>query len=296
MSRAACCVAALALSGCGGYAGFTLPAQPGGDLGLAFQFDESPAPVLADSAGDALNPSVVSGSGLTNLYSVYSSGVWTTAAAASSDGRQWQPQGAVLRPDAATWEGNYIAANGAALSDGGRVLYWYVAGPRNAGSIGLARAQAGSLQFEKRARPVLSHGPFDSWDERAVADPYVIREGDYLYMYYLGQDRAQPPQQRIGVARSRDGIAWEKLRSNPILTPGPPGAFDEAGDGEPAVWHSHGFYWMLFTGRNFSERRRLGLARSTRWRSLDAARRRFQRRFGVGFAGDLRPYCLGGWR
>jgi hypothetical protein len=42
-----------------------------------------------------------------------------------------------------------------------------------------------------------------------------------------------------------------------------PNSFDEAGDGEPAVWQSHGYYWMLFTGRDFSEIRRLGLARST---------------------------------
>ena len=31
---------------------------------------------------------------------------------------------------------------------------------------------------------------------------------------------------------------------------------------EPAVWTSHGYYWMLYTGRDRSEIRRLGLARS----------------------------------
>ena len=34
-------------------------------------------------------------------------------------------------------------------------------------------------------------------------------------MYYLGMDRAR--RQRLGVARSRDGIAWVKLRSSPVL-------------------------------------------------------------------------------
>jgi sucrose-6-phosphate hydrolase SacC (GH32 family) len=77
-------------------------------------------------------------------------------------------------------------------------------------------------------------------------------------MYYLGQDRAV--RQRIGLARSTDGIHWEKLRSNPVLD------LDldhEAGLGEPAVWQSDGFYWMLVTVRNFDETRYLGLARST---------------------------------
>jgi len=104
---------------------------------------------------------------------------------------------------------------------------------------------------------VLDYGPVGSFDERAVADPYVIRIDPYFYMYYLGQDRAV--RQRIGFARSRDGVHWEKLRSNPVLEPGE----NDAGLGEPAVWQSHGLYWMLFTVRNFDETRHLALARST---------------------------------
>jgi len=49
-----------------------------------------------------------------------------------------------------------------------------------------------------------------------------------------GQDRAR--RQRLGVARSGDGVHWTKLRRNPILELGEPGAFDEEGLGEPAVW------------------------------------------------------------
>ena len=96
-----------------------------------------------------------------------------------------------------------------------------------------------------------------AWDERAVADPYVIRIEPYFYMYYLGQDRAV--RQRIGVARSGDGVHWEKLRANPLVEMDE----EEAGIGEPAVWQSHGFYWMLYTVRDFAENRCLRLARST---------------------------------
>src|SRR5207249_10820227 len=86
-----------------------------------------------------------------------------------------------------------------------------------------------------------------------------------------GQDRAR--RQRLGVARSRDGVMWEKLRSNPVLGLGEALAFDEEGLGEPAVWISSGSYWMLYTGRDRAENRRLGLARSTdgvHWRKLPA--------------------------
>ena len=79
-------------------------------------------------------------------------------------------------------------------------------------------------------------------------------------MYYLGMDRAR--RQRLGIARSPDGIAWEKLVSNPILELGASAAFDEMGLGEPAVWSSGGSYWMLYTGRARGEKRRIGLAKS----------------------------------
>jgi predicted GH43/DUF377 family glycosyl hydrolase len=105
-----------------------------------------------------------------------------------------------------------------------------------------------------------------------VGDPYVIRAGGAFYMFFLGQDRAR--RQRIGIARSVDGIQWTKLRSNPILELGETGRFDENGLGEPAVWLSHGRYWMLYTGRDRFENRRLGLAFSTdgsRWRRFSAS-------------------------
>lgn len=252
-------------SGCGRYADFKLPAAAGGDPNLTFAFEARPEPVLSDGV-DALNPSVVAG--LTNLYSVFDGHTWRTARASSGDGIAWRKQGVVLEPDPHTWEGSYSAANGSALlMDGGEIWYWYEAGPKEGKRIGLARG------FRKEPGPVLSYGPYMSWDERAVADPYVLRVGPGFYLYYLGQDRAVPPRQRLGVARSSDGVHWEKLRANPILEAGEPGAFDESGVGEPAVWQSHGFYWMLYTGRDRSECRRLGLARSTDgvgWRKLPA--------------------------
>jgi predicted GH43/DUF377 family glycosyl hydrolase len=276
MKRAAPLAAVLFLAGCGRYANFTLPPTAGGDPNLTFAFDERAEPVLGTGAAwdshDALAPSVIAwwGPGLLNFYSGYDGATWRTSVAYSMDGLRWKPADAAsLAPDPHTWEGGYIAGNGSAMvgsgpAPGDREEFWYfyVAGPRNAGRIGFARQKLGHA-WRKGPSPVLENGPFESWDERAVADPYVVHIYPYLYLYYLGQDRADPPRQRLGVARSTDGVHWDKLRANPILEPGPPGSFDEAGDGEPAVWQSHGYYWMLFTGRDFSEIRRLGLARST---------------------------------
>jgi hypothetical protein len=266
MRRRAFLAAPILLAGCGRYSDFTLPAQSGGNLKATYGWEPLARPVLGPGAEgdshDALNPSVV---GRDMFYSGFDGQTWRTLHAHSGDGRHWDKLGVVLAPDPKTWEGSYIAANGSALSYGNQLWYWYVAGPREVPRIGLAR------DWRKEPAPVLETGPRGAWDERGVADPYVLRIEPYFYVYYLGQDRAR--RQRLGVARSRDGIRWDKLRTNPLLELGDEGAFDENGLGEPAVWIARGFYWMLYTGRDVHEYRRLGLARSTdgvHWKKLAA--------------------------
>ncbi len=255
--------ACFSVAACSHYAEFTLPRGPGGNPNLSFAFDAAPEPVLTHGSGweaaDVLNPSVfAANAGLTNYYSAFDGHTWHTGRATSADGIHWQKQGRLLSPTA-PWEGSYIAANGSALYRAGRVWHWYVAGSRERPRIGLD------------GKPVLLPGPYMSWDEYGVSDPYTIWIEPYFYLYYTGLDRGR--RQRLGVARSRDGIHWDKLRSNPILEPGDRGSFDERGLGEPAVWQSHGFYWMLVTGRDTSENRRLGVVRSmdgVHWKKLGA--------------------------
>jgi len=254
------------LCSCGRYADFTLPPPEASGPHAPFIWEPANGTVLSrgsegawDSV-DVLNPSVVRLNGFyLNLYSGFDGHTWHTGLATSPDGVYWQKLGRALSPE--TGEGSYIAANGSALVSGNEILYWYVVGEPGSGKIGLARSKNGGLDWTKLPKPVLVPGPRGSFDERAVADPYVVRRGDRFYMFYLGQDRTA--RQRLGVARSSDGVIWERLRSNPILELGSPGSFDEMGLGEPAVWSSGGSYWMLYTGRDRAERRRLGLARSS---------------------------------
>lgn len=264
--RKAVLVAALGLllAGCGSYSDFVLPSPEAGPAAGRPEWSLRAEPVLTHGAPgdwdgvDALNPSVVRRGDLYyNFYSGYDGRCWRTGLATSPDGIAWAKQGVVLSPNASTWEGNSIAANGSALEVNGEFFYWYQAGvpPR----IGLARSRNGR-NWHKLPEPVLKTGPRGSWDEKGVADPYVIRVRGNFYLYYLGQDRAR--RQRLGVAVSADGVEWSKLRSNPILELGGEGAFDEIGLGEPAVWISNGRYWMLYTGRDRREYRALGLASS----------------------------------
>lgn len=263
-------VACVALSGCGRYADFTLPPPDANGPHAPFEWRASPEPVLgrgpeAWDAVDVLNPSVIRfRDGYLNLYSGFDGKDWSTGVAASADGASWKKLGRVLQGQGSAGQGSTgqgstgQGSNGSALAANGEILYWYVDG--DPPGIALARSKDG-IRFEKQAKLVVPVGPRGSFDERGAADPYVIHRGEYFYLFYLGQDRAR--RQTLGVARSPDGIEWEKLRANPVLELGGRDAFDENGLGEPAVWTSGGSYWMLYTGRDRGEHRRLGLARST---------------------------------
>ena len=239
------------LTGCGSYADFALPAPQAGGPGPPFTWEARAEPViLRGDSSDVLNPSVVRFQGIYwNLYSEFDGHTWHTSAATSPDGFAWTKLGRVLSPQG--WEGERMAANGSALVVNDEILYWYEAG--DPFRIALARSRDGK-HWIRHGEPVVPLGPPGSFDERHVADPYVIRAGDRFYLFYLGQDRAR--RQRLGIARSIDGVTWEKLRSNPILELGAAGSLDEAGLGEPAVWTSGGQWWMLYTGRDKSEQDR----------------------------------------
>jgi predicted GH43/DUF377 family glycosyl hydrolase len=252
-------LASLIFCGCGRYADFTLPPPEASGPRAPFEWQASSEPVLgrgpeAWDSVDVLNPSVIRfHDEYRNLYSGFDGKNWSTGVATSNDGIAWRKMGRVIAGEGSAGQGS----NGSALAENGEIWYWYVAG--DPPGIALARSKDG-VKFETTPNLVLPVGPRGSFDERGAADPYVIRRGESFYMFYLGQDRAR--RQTLGIARSRDGVEWEKSRANPVLELGAPGSFDENGLGEPAVWTSGGFYWMLYTGRDRGEHRRLGLARS----------------------------------
>ena len=248
--RVAILVMFCVLSGCDRYRDFTLPPQTPGVKKLTVDWLPRPEPVLSPGAPgswdavDVLNPSVLKvPGGFFSLYSGFDGQIWRTGSATSPDGFTWKKLGPVLSPSGPD---RYIAANGSVIEFHGARRHYYQVG------------RTPSIVLD--GQPVLQPGPYGSWDERGVADPYAIALSGKLYLYYLGMDRAR--RQRLGLAVSDDGVAWYKLRSNPVLELGGYGAFDENGLGEPAVWASHNSYWMLYTGRARNEKRRLGIARS----------------------------------
>ncbi len=210
LARCAAIPLLAALLSCGRYRDFSLPARNGQPAAAVWNWQAQPAPVLEPGgtgqwdSSDVLNPSVLRfGSGLFNLYSGFDGNTWHTGLAVSPDGEHWSKRGRVLSPGPAAWEGGYIAANGSAVADGGTIRYYYQAGqPPQIG----AATSPDAIRWSKLPRPVLGAGPYASWDERGVADPYVVRFGGSFYLFYTGMDRARVFASGKGSSNSKSNL------------------------------------------------------------------------------------------
>lgn len=92
---------------------------------------------------------------------------------------------------------------------------------------------------------VLDVGPAGSWDSNSVERPVVLFDGTIYRMWYSGYI---PLQERVGYANSTDGIHWTKYGGNPVLVPGPSGAWDSADLGYFTVVSNGTSYIMWYDG------------------------------------------------
>lgn len=83
--------------------------------------------------------------------------------------------------------------------------------------------------------------------------------GGRLRLYYSAVDGET---KRIGVARSHDGVNFQKSPANPILEPGPPDSFDQFAVTDPAVIRVRGLYYLYYAGETEDEIEQIGLATS----------------------------------
>lgn len=212
------------------------------------------APVLAsdptvdhDSA-DVSRPFVIyDGNTYTMWYAGHSAKEVTICVATSTDGLTWIREGVVLRPTL-PWEKGSVMCPSVIIDDSGLYHMWYSGGERyEPDAIGYATSPDGRTWERVRDEPVLRPEPGSEWESDRVAGAHVFRHGDWLYAAYIGfangfEDSA------IGVARSRDGVQWERHAGNPVITRGAPGDFDSINVYKPFVIVDGETWRMWFNG------------------------------------------------
>ena len=111
-------------------------------------------------------------------------------------------------------------------------------------------------QWQKYPDPVLNVGTPGSWDETlSVATTILFHENIYK-MWYEGDGG-------FGYATSQDGFVWTKdTVHNPILEPGPPGAWDHNAINHASVLFVDNTYHMWYSGEDANEDNQIGHATS----------------------------------
>lgn len=119
------------------------------------------------------------------------------------------------------------------------------------------------LEWTKyEGNPVMVSDP-DSWEGLGIlARSIIYQEGTYKMWYYGGWTGLSYPKLYIGYATSLDGITWEKSESNPVLTTGTPGSWEEHAVGGPSVIFDGTLYHMWYFGVNNNLKAEIGYATS----------------------------------
>lgn len=87
------------------------------------------------------------------------------------------------------------------------------------------------------------------WEKDCIEAPSILVRDGAMYMFYAGAYNNAP--QQIGCARSRDGIHWERLFTDPLLPCGQPGSWNSSESGHPGVFvDDDGQTYLFYQGNN----------------------------------------------
>ncbi|MCH5599597.1 family 43 glycosylhydrolase [Niabella ginsengisoli] len=91
--------------------------------------------------------------------------------------------------------------------------------------------------------------PSLDWEKQCVEGASCVQIGKTLYVFYAGAYNNEP--QQIGVAKSKDGVRWERMSDVPFLPNGKPGSWNESESGHPDIFKAQdGRYYLFFQGNN----------------------------------------------
>lgn len=139
------------------------------------------------------------------------------------------------------------------VSDGKLLLYFATRDPENVvQKLGVASAPIDSDFSPDQWTQLCDSSilePELEWEQDCIEAPAVCRYGDQFYMFYAGAYNNRP--QQIGCAVSADGVRWERLSTEPFLTNGAKGEWNESESGHPYIFvDDDQRYHLFYQGNN----------------------------------------------
>lgn len=207
-------------------------------------------------ASHALSGAVVEHEGIFHIFYALGEtnfGDVRVARATSPDAATWtMAEDRLLSAEDLPYSDKFIFPGGAAvLADGTWVMYFHNSstGSTRDSVIGIATAPAPEGPWTILPEPIVVPGEDDSWDRRGVGYPHVLNVADGYMMWYDGHagDQTSTRDRAIGVALSEDGLTWTKAGTEPVLTAGDLGDWDELRVLDPNVVASEDGYVMSYS-------------------------------------------------
>jgi hypothetical protein len=179
--------------------------------------------------------------------------------ATSKDGVEWSvtPE-PVIPPSSGDTRFGVKQSSPSLLLRSGRLHVWYTREDDTQQTIAHATSTAGLTwkpSTGNAGQPyVLAPGKALAWDSLSVSSPSVIEAPDgSLLMWYTGTGAEAASLPAIGIASSKDGTAWQRPLSHPVLVPAQDSA--ELAYMDPSVVYdpTSKLYLMWYTHRSFGD-------------------------------------------
>jgi len=158
------------------------------------------------------------------------------------------------------WNGWTIAADPSVIRDGDRLQMAFTGFLPDPDRTVISQVVSeDGLNWESAAgsnpEPVILDGEAGQWDEQ-VGNAFLLKADDHTLLYYTGYRQPGPgawvAEGHIGLAASTDGLKFERLFAEPVLSP-TPGWFDnDALFGPSVVWWEN-TAWMVYTGHCWTD-------------------------------------------
>lgn len=183
---------------------------------------------------------------LTMWYSAKDEDHVVICRATSADGVNWQSHEIALAPEE-PWEKSAVMCPSVQRYSDGSYHMWYSGGETyEPDAIGYATSKDG-INWLRLTEPVLRPDIDSPWEAERVAGAHVFRQNGHLYAAYIGFANGFE-ESSISIARSRDGVTWERYADNPVIRRGNPGDFDSINVYKPFVVVDGDEWRMWFNG------------------------------------------------
>jgi len=129
--------------------------------------------------------------------------------------------------------------------------YWMAyaqGGTDTKGRLGMARSMDGVSWKRVKDQGTILEPSASGWDSHFLDTPCILKHGDVWYMWYFGSVSNDTVGGAIGLAISKDGIHFSKIKNNPVLVRGDDGEWDALWVESPSVAYDGRQFVMYYTG------------------------------------------------